>query len=271
MPSVPSMLTSPEDRAKYVAEHYWDKYDFANPCSVISRPEIAEQGFADFINTLNYVSADVSTTSITKMLSSAHKADSVVFDYFVELYDLYLNNPNSPMRNEDKYIVVLNYIISSPMIEDINKVRPRYQLEMAMKNRVGNVANDFKYKLKGNTISSMHRLRADYTLLFFNNPDCAECSRVKEYTTLSPTINRLVSAKELVVLSIYPDEDLTILHNEQFPKSWVNGYDPEQKITNDGVYDLRAIPTLYLLDKDKRVILKDVAIEQVDAWLSEMS
>lgn len=41
------------------------------------------------------------------------------------------------------------------------------------------------------------------------------------------------------------------------------------KITERQLYDLKAMPTLYLLDKDKRVILKDAPVEQIEQWLTE--
>lgn len=33
------------------------------------------------------------------------------------------------------------------------------------------------------------------------------------------------------------------------------------------LYDLKAIPTLYLLDKDKKVLLKDATVAQIDQYL----
>ena len=41
------------------------------------------------------------------------------------------------------------------------------------------------------------------------------------------------------------------------PDNWINSYDKSMKMKNDELYDLRAIPTLYLLDQDKVVLLKD--------------
>lgn len=34
----------------------------------------------------------------------------------------------------------------------------------------------------------MRQIEADYTILFFNNPDCGDCNRVKEYMDMSPVI-----------------------------------------------------------------------------------
>ena len=41
------------------------------------------------------------------------------------------------------------------------------------------------------------------------------------------------------------------------PSRWIVGYDEGMKITETKSYDLRAIPSLYLLDSTKRVLIKD--------------
>lgn len=53
LPDVPVTLTAPEDRAAYLSLHYWDHFDFADT-SLISRPEITEQAFVDFLGILPY-------------------------------------------------------------------------------------------------------------------------------------------------------------------------------------------------------------------------
>ena len=48
---------------------------------------------------------------------------------------------------------------------------------------------------------------------------------------------------------------------------WIDAYDAEQTILNQNLYDLKAIPTLYLLDKDKKVLLKDASVGQIEVYL----
>ncbi len=45
---------------------------------------------------------------------------------------------------------------------------------------------------------------------------------------------------------------------KDFPATWINAYDASQTINNEQLYDLRAIPSVYLLDKDKMVRGKDI-------------
>lgn len=48
---------------------------------------------------------------------------------------------------------------------------------------------------------------------------------------------------------------------------WINVYDPTGTEQIEQKYDIYAIPMIYLLDKDKKVIAKDVPIEQLEAYL----
>jgi len=48
LPEVPVLLTDPAERAAYLAVHYWDYFNFADT-TLISRPEITEQAFVDFL------------------------------------------------------------------------------------------------------------------------------------------------------------------------------------------------------------------------------
>ena len=48
-----------------------------------------------------------------------------------------------------------------------------------------------------------------------------------------------------------------------YPDEWYNGFDPDLVIRTDNLYNVRAIPSLYLLDAEKSVILKDAPEDKV--------
>ena len=267
-PEIPLFITTREEQSKYLVDRYWDKFDFSDT-TLISLAAVTEQGFSNFISNLSFVDTDQANSAIIKMLSKAQVADSMMFNHFLELVDKYLADPNSPLRSEDHYITVLNYIIASPKISDVDKAHSRYQLDIVMKNRPGDIATDFEYKLKSGKVGTLSKLRSNYTILFFNNPDCGDCARVKRILSSSPHVAHLDSLRELKILSIYPDEDLTAWLEEDYPEGWINGYDSKQYLMSKKMYDLKAIPSLYLLDVDKRVILKDASVEGVVVWLKD--
>ena len=61
------------------------------------------------------------------------------------------------------------------------------------------------------------------------------------------------------VLALFPDEDLTEWqeYRPQIPARWINAYDKGCVVREKSLYDLHAIPALYLLDSRKRVLVKD--------------
>ncbi len=267
MVTVPSMITDPGERAKYLVQHYWDKFDFTDT-AYIHLPDITEQAFTNYIDLMKYVSPEVASSSIKGMM---HKvtADSTFFAYMAGLYEKYLYDPNSPMRNEALYITVLESVLAAPVLDEVNKIRPAHLLELALKNRVGEPATDFTYTLASGKTGTLYNVKADYLLLFFYNPDCHACKEITEQLQSSPLISDLQKNKKLKVLAVYPDEDLEAWRNHipDVPAEWINSYDNTVSLKNDEIYDLKAIPTLYLLDKDKKVILKDITFNQLMEFL----
>jgi len=270
MIEVPAMLSTPEERAQYVAAHYWDKFDFTDTAAYLDKPAVTEQGMADFLNILRqYVAPSDAAASLDRLLAGA-SADTAMFRYLTGLLEKYLYDPNSPMRSEELYIPVLRYLVASPQLDSLAKLRPRARLEMALKNRPGDTAADFAYvDLKGRS-GRMHGLRSEYTVLFFNNPGCPACRDIAGQMVVSPEITQRVRDGRLTVLAVYPDEDLKAWqeHGADFPESWGYVRGRDGTLSEANLYDLKAIPTLYLLDRNKKVLLKDATFEQLNGYLS---
>lgn len=55
----------------------------------------------------------------------------------------------------------------------------------------------------------------------------------------------------------------------ELPEDWIVCRDSPRQLSTGRLYDLRAFPTIYLLDKAKRVVLKDATFETVEEWLEQ--
>ncbi len=267
LPDIPAVLTTPEERAAYLTLHYWDHFDFADT-TLIDRPEITEQAFVDFISVLPYTPMEHAQVAVDSLIGRT-LARKAMFYHFIELADKYLYEPNSPMHDEDLHILVLQSVVNDPRVEEIDKLRPRYLLEIARKNRPGDVAADFAFICRDGSRRRLSEIKAEYLLLYFNDPECGECRSMKERLAASPTVNGLLNAGRLKLLSVCVEGRTAAWEKAAFPARWIDGCDDGQRLTRDEVYDLKAMPTLYLLDAGKRVILKDAPIERIEAWLSE--
>lgn len=96
--------------------------------------------------------------------------------HFIGLSDKYLYEPNSPMHDEELHILVLRALLDNPCLSDTDKIRPRYLLEIAMKNRPGDVAADFTVTCRDGRRRQLSGIKADYVLVYFNDPDCEDAA-----------------------------------------------------------------------------------------------
>lgn len=256
-PAVLPVSIAPEQQYAYMQEHYWDDLDFADTVFIASTDTVHMLRSFDL-----YVRSFVTENDPAPIVALMHKASEskTMLEYFAMLADRVLHDPNSPMHSDEFYIPVLEALVVSPWLDEWERLAPEHDLRLARQNRVGHPANDFRYTLASGQTSTLYDIRADYTLLFFNNPDCEMCRQIREGLVASPKINELIERGSLKVLALYPDEDLEAwrAHASSMPSTWINAYDRGTRISREGIYDLRAIPSMYLLDGDKRVLAKDV-------------
>lgn len=261
-PEIPALMTDPELRAAYYVNHYWDGYSTADTAFVHS--DETEQLYADFIDALQFVDTAEYRAALRTMMQQMER-DSIAYAHFCTLGDKYLYHPNSPMRNEDYYIVLLEQMLASPRLSEAEKLRPADRLKQAMKNRPGMKAPDFAYVSPDGKTSRLSRVEADYTLLFFYDPDCTNCQEFERVLSEMPFFLELQEKGVVRVLAIYPDgdEEEWLLKSSQMPEGWIVGWNKQGDIRGKMLYDIRATPTLYLLDKDKRVVLKDAGLDEI--------
>lgn len=274
LPQIPDEITSSEERGKFLVMHYWDRFDFSNE-RLISRPEITEQAFVDYIHILqNYVSWEDAKKSLHYTLNKMKENDAM-HAYFASLFEKYLYEPNSPFRNEEFYLVVLKQLTKSSSLSKAEKSKYKFQLSMVHKNRVGKKAANFNYTLASGETLSLYSIKSDYLLLIFFDPECSTCDAVIRKIKESESINNAMKMNSptrtmLTVLTVYPGENINKWFDylPQLPTEWVNAYDQGMVITKKNLYDINAYPILYLLDKNKKVILKDSSLEAVEGFFS---
>jgi len=272
-PFVPTLAPasfSPEQKTLYMNQHYWDKFDFADT-TFISRADTSSMLTSFAVYAVGCVPDSLIDKSMKGLMQKASKSKPM-FEYFLFLAEQVLHNPNSTVRDDEKYIPVLESAIASPLLDEYERKPYEYDLSIALQNRVGRAANDFLYTLPSGRTKRMYDIEAEYLLVFISNPGCPMCREVHEQLLLSPMLNELSERGDMKVLVLYPDEDLAAWrdHLKDYPSAWINGYDKGKAITQQRTYDLRAIPAMYLLDSKKRVMAKDCTdVAYIEKLISE--
>ena len=178
-------------------------------------------------------------------------------------------NPNSPYRNEELYLSVVEEMIAAKSLLSIDKIQFEYPLRILKLNRIGTKANNFQYEeltaqgtmRKG----TLYGIKAPFVLLFFNNPGCEACEQFINDISKGIVLSNAIESGKVKVLSMYIDEDTNAWksYKVKFPDKWIYAHDPNMHLRDNIIYGIRAIPSVYLLDKDKRVLLKDGGQESI--------
>jgi len=198
--------------------------------------------------------------------------DPVAYRKMMELAEKRFSDPADPLHNEGLYMAVLQHTTEQFVLSNAEKEKQRLLLEGAKKNMIGTVAADFDYITpKDKTVHHLKDLKADYILVYFNNPDCQSCETVKERLANSELINKLVNEKKLIVLALYPYEDQKLWKKAKYPSMMINGWNQSQQIENYELYDLPTLPCFYLLDKDYKVLIKNEgSLNKVEAKFNDL-
>lgn len=280
----PAMMEDARDRAEYMALNMWNGLLDplrAYPCdsilvSGVRRGDV-EQKFANWTQVLEMAGFDTARKAVSNLYDKAYACESKdtasnVFETMTSLVEKYLFDPNSPLRNEDYYGIYAERLASCRFIS--NEMQEKYARDarLCALNRVGTRAADFKFADRRGKIHTLYGIRAPYTLLFFSNPGCEACMNIITVLKEDPNISLLIASGRMAVLNIYIDEDLDAWRSYMpiYPQEWYNGFDPDFVIRNETLYDVRAIPSLYLLDAEKIVIMKDAPESKVFEYLSRL-
>ncbi len=282
----------PTAAREYTLEHYWDAFfnegGTTGPGSILGVADgEVEQALANYIGILSAVKdlstpddraplgqAGRSVAHLFSLLENHQKADTSSLAYlrFTEMVSKYLYDPNSPLRDEDLYLPFAEGMERSAFTPEDMRAAYAYEARVCRTNRYGTAVPDFRFSTADGSKGSLYGVRAEYTVLFFSNPGCTACKDIINEIRTRSYIDSYIATGRLAIVNIYIDEEVSKWRDylPNYPAGWINGYDYTFKLRDSGKYGIRAIPSLYLLDSSKRVLLKDAPTEKVLSYLDRI-
>lgn len=182
---------------------------------------------------------------------------------FVHLFNKYHSKGISNWLNEDQ-------------METISR-----RAYMLMANLIGDKGADLEMVDSTGIASNLYNLNADFVVVCFWDPNCGHCREelprldsiyqaswkkhnVKIYAVLSPDEKENVKTDWTNFIKKHNLADWTHVYQT---KEMENGERSIGKANYRQLYDITSTPTLYLLDKDKRIVGKKLTILQLHELL----
>jgi peroxiredoxin len=176
---------------------------------------------------------------------------------FVHLFEKYHSKGVSNWLNEKQLTTISN------------------RAYMLMSNLIGEQAANLEMvDAKGNSLP-LYNISSDYIVICFWDPECSHCRvQVPRLDSIYNAKWKKQGVKMYGVLTETKDkEQWEKFIKEHNMSAWINVYetDAQKKIVEDAkrpsykqLYDVIQTPTLYLLDKDKKIIAKKLTLEQMN-------
>jgi thiol-disulfide isomerase/thioredoxin len=249
----------------YYKNHFFDNTELTNP-GLIRSPVLAtklDQFFSEVV-----IQSPDSINKETDILLKKCKSQKEMYQYVTSwIFNKYAS---SQYMGHDAVIVHIADSVylagkapwaSSEFISDlakkVNRLRP---------NLIGKKATDLVMNSFTGNFVALYDIKADFTILYFWEPDCGHC---KEATPVLKAFYEKNRNKGIEVFAVCTKdnkelwEKYIIDHN----LTWINGWDPDRLSHFDYFYNVDSTPIVYILDRDKNIIAKRISVEDIGPFI----
>ncbi len=288
IPEPPADTEDKNWKYHYYMDHYWDNVDLKDPRIV--RDQIIQKKLDHFINTAVPQIPDTVVVEAKKFIEKT-KGNSELFKYCVHY--ITSNAEKSKIMCMDKVFVA--------MVDAYYSTGMANWTEDEQLKRITEAAEDKRYTLCGeiapNVILpdttdknwvSLHGIEAEYTILIIWESNCGHCK--KEMPKLQELYHKW-KPEGVEVFAI--GNDFETKEWKEFVKKkdldWYNVSDNPQINNSDSAlvliragittlaslnfrktFDVFSTPKIYLLDKEKKIIAKQLQSEQIEDLLNKL-
>ncbi len=247
----------------YYANHYLDNIDLSDK-RFIRLPYFVEKLDTYFDKVLiqhpdSITKAAIATIEKTKRSKEMYQ--------FVTQYLFNKINDNKIMGMENAMVALADkyylsgeaFWASDDFLEKLKK-----HVEQIRPTLIGKTAHNLFMESITGEYFKLHEINAPITILIFYEPSCGHCK--KEIPLIYNDVflkYRDQGLKAFVVYSMNDKKEWEEFINEHELYDWINVYDPYHETNFRYHFDIRATPTIFILDKDKNIIAKRLDVNQI--------
>jgi len=280
LPPVPIVNGKPDSvyPYQYVKQHYWDNVLF-NEDRLLRTP-FFESKLDEYFK--YYVSADPdSIISEVKQMLLMAKTGKEIYPYLLTKFTNKYINPE--FMGQDKVFVYLfeNFYAKGDtvLLNPVSRKSIRERAYSLMANQIGQQAPVLNLTDTSGKKVGLYNIDAPFTIVTFWDPNCGHC---KEEI---PRYDSVYKAKwknngvAVYSVNIYENENAAwkkFIIDNKLSEDWHQVYQTkEDKLAEEKaglpnyrqLYDIFKTPTVYLLDNKKRILAKQLSLEQFDALM----
>jgi peroxiredoxin len=268
VPEIPEGEDSVIYRYNYYKGHFWDGIDITDPG--LLRSPLLHNKIMDYLDNVVVQQVDTVIMEVDKLLQLS-QANPEAFRYLlITLTNKYVTPKINGHDEVFVHLVDQYYLTGLATWTDEATVKKLEERAASIRpNFIGDPAHPFILQDTLGTDYALYDIKAKYTVLYFYDPDCGHC---KKSTPLLYDAYADLQSKNVEVLAICTTTDKErwqefIIDNDL---NWTNLADLTGVTHIKFYYDVRSTPTVYILDEEKKILLKKIPSENIPEIIDQL-
>ncbi len=199
-------------------------------------------------------------------------ANNEFFRYTVWFITNYAETSQVMGMNKLFVHMVENYYLTDHVdwISDERRERLRQRMEEIKPLLIGNVAPNITIQDPLKQPVVLHNIDAEYLVLYFWDSECSFC--VQATPKIEEAHNNLADyGVRVFAVNTERDSSKWLEAIKDYPDDWIHGHDTHNTSGFRDTYNIYAIPKIFILDRDKKIIAKDIGVEHIEQFIREMT
>ncbi len=273
---VPVTRQDSVDNYQYYKSHYWDGISFMDDC-VVRTPFFAGKLQRYYRDVITQEPDSIIKDADYKLLLA--RSSPEMYKYLLNwLTDEYLNPKY--MGQDAIFVHLFEKYHSKGLTSWLNEKQMEAitrRAYMVMANLVGQKAANLELADTAGKVAALYDVAADFTVVIFWDPNCGHCKdEVPRADSFYRANWKAKNVKMYAVMTEYDKEGWIKFINTHDLKEWTHVHQTLQMVKADTeaqkpsfkqLYDITQTPTLYLLDKEKRIVGKKLTLQQLNDLL----
>jgi thiol-disulfide isomerase/thioredoxin len=260
---------SPHQEAMFqqFVNQYWDYVDFSDD-RLLQTP-VFHGMLNRYFNQLVRQFPDTVIAKADQLVEKA-RANDEMFKYVI--WYVTNNSERSQVMGMDAVFVhmVENYYMTGEAfwVSPENRERIAQRAKALKPLLIGKKAPDVTMFTPDKKKISLHEVEARFLVLYFWDSECNFCA---QETPALKKLHEQAKDKGMKVFAVNTeyDEDKWIKALDRYQiYGWINVNDTANHSGYQDIYDIYAIPLIYLLDEDKKIIAKQITVEQLTGFMA---
>ncbi len=250
----------------YYKNHYWDGFDFADERLV--RTPMLQRKLDRYMKELTVQLPDSLIKSADYVVGKA-KANKEMLSYVIWYITSQYENPKV-MGTDGLFVHMAEkyyYTGIMPVTDSSTVSRIREKVNQVKPTLVGKVLPALSVSDTLRRPISMAALKGNYTVMFFYDPECGHCREAAPKLIKFADANKGKGIDVVAVAVANSPENWKTFIKEFKAGNLINGYDYSFRTNYRQQFDVATTPTIFVLDKSKRIIARKLPIESLEDFI----